>query len=406
MLREALKTVGDWARLPAAAKAERRRDRAGLSPRVPAAERVVAEAVGWLCRAQDSSPSHDGGVARHYSLLDGWGPSYPETTGYIVPTLLEYARWAGEEEVRSRAKRMLDWLVSIQFPEGGFQAGPVGARPLVPTIFNTGQILLGLAAGTRAFGDERYHAAMLRAADWLVEHQDPDGCWRKFPSPFARPGERTYDTHVAWGLMEAARLEPSKPYGEAALANVRWALTKQRENGWLEDCCLTDPARPLTHTIGYALRGLVEAYRFSGDRAVLDGACRAADGLLGVLGEDGFLPGRLDSRWRGSVKWACLTGTVQIAICWMLLFEHTGNTRYWDAARLANRYVRRTVRVDGPEETRGAVKGSFPVDGGYCPYQFPNWATKFCIDANLLERKLREGPRRLGGGVPNPNETR
>ena len=79
----------------------------------------------------------------------------------------------------------------------------------------------------------RYRASMRRAADWLVTGQDPDGCWRKYPSPFTKPGERTYDTHVAWGLFEAARLEPDKPYGEFGIANVQWALSHQHENGWL-----------------------------------------------------------------------------------------------------------------------------------------------------------------------------
>lgn len=393
-----LKHLRDWAkgvreelRLPAAAKAMRKRDRAGLPGKDPGIDRVIEEGIGWLGRAQDRSASVDGGVARHYSLIDGWGTSYPETTGYIIPTLLEYACLAGKEEPRDRARRMLDWLLSIQFPDGGFQAGPIGAEPKVPTVFNTGQVLLGLAAGVKEFGDDRYHSAMVRAADWLVEHQDPDGCWRLFPSPFAKPGERTYDTHVAWGLMEAARLEPTKPYDKAALANVRWALGHQRDNGWFADCCLTDPDQPLTHTIGYTVRGVLEAYRFSGDPVFLDAGRRTADALARVIGKDGFLAGRLDASWQGTVPWGCLTGTVQIAICWMMLYRDTGDSRYWEGASRANQYVRRTVRVDGPPETRGAVKGSFPVDGGYCTYQYPNWACKFFIDANMMEEALRTG---------------
>ena len=402
-LRKKLSAIGSYLSPTAGARAERQRDRQGLPSSNPGIDRLAEEAVGWLGRAQDHSASADGGVARHYSLIDGWGPSYPETTGYIIPTLLDYARRTGVEEHRERARRMLDWLVSIQFPEGGFQAGTIGKKPLVPTIFNTGQILLGLAAGVREFGDEAYRAAMVRAADWLVEHQDPDGCWRRFASPFAKPGERTYDTHVAWGLMEAARGEPTKPYGEAALANVRWALARQTENGWFEACCLTDPARPLTHTLGYALRGIVEAYRFSGETAFLEAARRTADALLGAMDEDGSLPGRLDARWRGTVRWACLTGTAQVAACWFLLERLTGEGRYREAGRAANQYVRRTVRMDGPAETRGAVKGSFPVDGGYCTYQYPNWACKFFIDANLLEwTVMRQGENRPKG-EPGPS---
>jgi hypothetical protein len=60
---------------------------------------------------------------------------------------------------------------------------------------------------------------------------------------------------------------------------------------------------------------------------------------------------------------------------------------------IANRWVRQTVHLDGRPETRGAVKGSFPVSGGYETFQFPNWACKFFIDANRLEQAICEEKR-------------
>ena len=378
----------DWS-LPPCARAERRVDRLGLPPADPGVDRVIDEAASWLGRAQDQSRSHDGGVARHFGLIDGWASSYPETTGYVIPTMLAYSRLRGDDRVRERARRMLDWLVSIQSPCGGFQGGLIDSQPVVPVTFNTGQILMGLAAGTREFGDA-YRHSMHRAAEWLVETQDPDGCWRRYPTPFAEPGEKAYETHVAWGLLEAARLEGAGGgrYGDSAMANVRWALGLQRANGWFEKCCLNDERQPLSHTIGYVLRGLVEAYLFTRDSAVLEAARKTADGLLTAIRGDGFLPGRLDADWRGATSWACLTGSVQVASCWFLLYQQTGHLPYLEAGRAATSYVRRTIRVDGPPETRGGVKGSFPVHGEYGTYQYLNWACKFSIDANLLERQL------------------
>ena len=215
-----LRSAKEYVLLPAEAKRERQHDRAGLPDCDPEIDRAIGEAMAWLGLAQDSSSTNDGGVARHYSLIDGWGPSYPETTGYIIPTMLAYSHVKNDEVLSRRARRMLDWLRAIQLPDGGFQAGTVDARPVVPTTFNTGQILLGLASGVQEFGDQ-YREPLRRAAEWLVKTQDPDGCWRKHPSPFAEPGEKAYETHVAWGLMEAARVENSRKYGEAALANVR-----------------------------------------------------------------------------------------------------------------------------------------------------------------------------------------
>ncbi len=334
--------------------------------------------------------SRDGGIAHHYSLVDGWSTSYPETTGYIIPTLIECAKWLRNDRLRARAKRALDWLVSIQFPSGAFQGGLIGSRPVVPVVFNTGQALLGLASGVREFGQE-YLEPLRRAARWVVQVQDPDGCWRKYPSFLVSQGEKAYDTHVSWGLLEAARVDPDQRYVDAALANARWALRQQKENGWFSKCCLNhDPSTALTHTIGYALRGIIEAYRYSSDTFFLKGALKTASGLISVIQNDGFLPGQLNEEWRRGSVWACLPGSVQIAHCWLQLYRLTGDSRFREAGAAANRYVRRTLRTKGAPETCGGVKGSFPIHGGYMPYEYISWGNKFLIDSSLLELELRD----------------
>jgi len=375
--------------LPPAAKAEHQQDQQGLPENDPGAAAVVREGIAWLGRAQDNSRSGDGGVARHFSLVNGWSSSYPETTGYIVPTMLEYARRNDDPNTLERTRRMLDWLVAIQLPDGGFQGGLIDSTPVVPVTFNTGQILMGLAAGAAEF-NEPYMEAMTRAADWLVASQDPDGCWRSHPTPFAAPGEKVYETHVAWGLLEAARVTPGKGYGQAALRNIQWALSHQQANGWFEKCCLTDPKQPLTHTLGYVLRGILEGYAFSKDETLLEACRKTADGLMQAIRiDDGYLPGRLDAEWNAGVPWVCLTGSVQIAYCWLKLYEYCGHTPYRDAALAANQYVRRSMVIDpNRSDVSGAVKGSFPVGNDYGRYQYLNWACKFAIDANQLELDL------------------
>lgn len=377
-----------YCQLSPVAKTEHRRDWRELPLKDPGVELAIDEAMSWLCRAQDNSLSKDGGVARHFSMLFGWSTSYPETTGYIVPTMFEYAKLRKDETVRLSAKKMLDWLLSIQLQNGGFQGGIVNSKPVVPVTFNTGQILIGLASGVRELG-KNYHEAMCRAADWLVKTQDRDGCWRKYPTPFATIGEKAYETHVAWGLLEAGRIEPDRGYAETAIANINWALNLQKDNGWFNKCCLETPSLPLTHTLGYVLRGIIEGYRFTKDPVLLHACLRTANGLLSATREDGFLPGRLYANWQGAVPWSCLTGSVQIAICWLLLYQYTGDIRYRDSAYAVNKYVRRTMKVDGPQETRGGIKGSFPVYGAYGTYEYLNWACKFFVDANILEKEIR-----------------
>ena len=60
-------------------------------------------AARWLAAAQDSQ--RDGGICGRYRLDRGWTSSYPETTGYAIPTLLSLADTLGEEEFRDRARQ-------------------------------------------------------------------------------------------------------------------------------------------------------------------------------------------------------------------------------------------------------------------------------------------------------------
>lgn len=105
------------------ARAELKRDRTGLAAQDPGAERVLPVLMDWMSVAQDRSASADGGVARSYDLLNGWETSYPETTGYIVPTFIDFGRRSGREDMLARARRMADWLVAISCPAEASRGG-------------------------------------------------------------------------------------------------------------------------------------------------------------------------------------------------------------------------------------------------------------------------------------------
>jgi hypothetical protein len=135
---------------------------------------------------------------------------------------------------------------------------------------------------------------------------------------------------------------------------------------------------------------VVEAYRLTGRPDMLAAARHTADGLLPAIGPDGRLPGRLDAQWKLAASYVCLTGSVQIAHSLFLLYQATDDTRYRRAGQQLNAFVRRTVRIEGPENQRGGVQGSFPIDGDYGKWEYLNWAAKFFIDAHLLELDLEE----------------
>jgi len=96
-----------------------------LRPPRPRSDREhLVAAVEWLCRCQDVSEG--GGAAVTYNLVLGWGDDYPETTGYIAPTLFAYAEAFDEPEVAARAVENL-----LSGPEACLEedAGPVHTPP-------------------------------------------------------------------------------------------------------------------------------------------------------------------------------------------------------------------------------------------------------------------------------------
>lgn len=193
------------------------------------------------------------------------------------------------------AVKAVDWLISVQTQKGGWPGWVVGVSA-EPVTFNTGQILIGLAAALRA-GHVLAREPAIRGGDWLLAMQDEDGAWRRGLTQFASPGPKAYETHTGWGLLVLSEATGQNRFAEAALRHADWALGQQRPNGWFDRCCLTDRLHPLTHTIGYTVRGLLEAWRVSGEVRFLEGAQRAGAMLARRVEGDGFLPGRLAADW-------------------------------------------------------------------------------------------------------------
>lgn len=363
-------------------------DRLGFGRTETAANDVHLRAcIDWLKRAQDRPP--DDGVAQTFLLRSRkWAPSYPETTGYIIPTFYRYAQRTGDADARTRARRMADWEIAVQHESGGVLAGALGDSDQ-PTIFNTGQVLFGWVRAFEEEGEQRYLDAAIRAADWLCEVQDADGCWRRFGSPMTGKSVNTYNTRSAWGLLRAYHVTRNECYRDAALSNARWALTQRNASGWLAENCLQDNTQPFTHTIAYAMRGLMEIGHDTGEQPLFDAAVVIGEAMRTAVPTSGALPGRFDSQWRPTVKWSCLTGDAQLAINFGRLYQITGNEVWRDAAERLIGFVKTTQKLDDDADERGGIKGSHPVDGGYHPWQMPNWAAKFFADALMLAEANR-----------------
>ncbi len=342
---------------------------------------ALHKAIRWLLRATERMDD-DGFGSFH--LRSGWTTSYPETSGYIIPTLLKYGTKYPEKEAVNAAKRSADWLISIQKPSGGWQ-GMRMADNKPEVVFNTGQVIRGMNAAFRYFGEEKYLESAKKAADWLWKVQQDNGSWKKHA---LMEEERVYDSFVSVPLIETYRLSGEIKYRDAAARNLDWIINeKQLRNGWFEDCDNTvkHNDRPILHTISYTIDGLIDAGEMLGRDDYFKAGKKAAENLLKSFFSVGRMWGRYDCEWKGSEHFIC-TGGAQIAIIWLKIYGHTLEKYFLEAAgRMIDLLVYIQDRKDADNEnTLGALPGSFPLWGKYEPFAFPNWATKFFADALML----------------------
>lgn len=196
----------------------------------------------------------------------GSNQAYPEVTGYLIPTMIDY----GEEAL---ARRCADWLLSIQCDDGAFR-GLDGVK----RAFDTAAVYEGLCAIHKVTGNVKYLLSLEAAHSWLLG-EEIDG--------LLRISQDINITHIynmrASGLIQGA---------EAA---EYWDVN----HGWNWG----DRERP--HYIAYGLDGLSMMERHDTVKIVLEASQQQplTDGLFPF--------------W--SHKWEYGTGTCTTTTCQMAI---------------------------------------------------------------------------------------
>jgi hypothetical protein len=351
---------------------------------VPRRHRVrpdaLEQAITWLGRTHDATGRQ--GSSKGFSLLRGWLPAYPETTGYVIGTLLAYAaRHGGRPDLVERAREMGDWEQRIQGTDGGIMEGAIGTLPRRSIVFNTGMVLHGWLDLLEA-GFDGYEGAAAGAARFLTGNLRADGTWDPRVEYAGLP--HTYNSRVAWAMLRWSRHADDQDVEAAARCHLDWVVARQRPNGWFEDCVFRPGMKPSTHGLAYTLRGLLESHLLLSEPAWLTAVERASEVLIRKLETLPRLAANYNENWLPAARHACLTGTVQLGGVWLRLYDATGDPRWLNAGLKAIEESASHQETGPWESIHGALPGSFPVWGRYAPLQYPNWATKFLVDALML----------------------
>jgi hypothetical protein len=321
----------------------------------------LSAAQDWIARSR--SPK-TGGSRAYYAPLRGWSGTHPEATGALISTVLD-----GNNEALARS--FGHFLIDVQHADGAWCSGIWPHRNAAfRDVMSTAQISRGLCALHRHTAEAEWLASAQRAADWLVAHADR--------------ANASYHTQVAWALLEVWSLTADAAQREAAVEILERVRQRRTLIGTFKGWGFGGSDSAYTHTIGYTLRGFLESAR------LLDAWPRYGKPVVAALrklsadaiASDGRLPGAYDISWRSDPRFACLSGSAQIALCLLRAHALTGNFRYSSAARVLITEICRHQSPDHPiRGMRGGVPGSHPFWGRYFRGRYPSWAAKYLCDA-------------------------
>jgi len=334
-------------------------------------------AYTWLCTSK--SESLDGGIPTHYDILrNKWKPSYPETTGYLIPTLINYSVLANKPQALDMAISLAEYLLTKVTPEGGVSHWKTGKNSGKPIVFDTGQVIFGFIAAWKASGENKFFNAAEKAAVWLVEVQEIDGSW--INEYFGK--HLVIDARVSWALLEVAKYSNNKTFIKAARSNLEWALSNKQSNYWFRLASFNNNEDPSTHTIAYVARGFLESGVLLDCEEYLDVAKSIGYKFLELQKNHGTIHGYFNPSWEPTSKSVCLTGICQIALLWLRLYTVFNEFNFVLSAYKALEFVASKQNINTTNENiYGGIPGSFPIYGKYERFKYPNWSVKFFMDA-------------------------
>jgi hypothetical protein len=347
-------------------------------------EQRLLQSIKWLIK----SSHKNGGSRAYFSPLKGWSKSYPETTGYIIPTLLTYHEKEKFLTAKNTAIDLGKWLCSIQNEEGSWNGGYHPASGQNPSIFNTAQILFGMVALFKESNKESWMISAHKAATWLANQSGPDGLWEEGHYNNFNP---TYYTRVAWPMLLVAETLDDDYIKKNAIKTLDTLLKRQNDNGSFQGWGFSEEKPAFTHTIVYTIRGFIESSILLDDWQRYGKPVETTMNKIYKLAElnNGRLAGAYDLEWNPKNYYTCLSGNAQMALCLMRWHQQYPDLRLLNAAsKLIDTVAKAQVTSLSFKSMKGAIAGSKPIWGRYMFMRYPNWAAKFYADSLILFTEL------------------
>jgi len=265
--------------------------------RLPTEDPAWERAVRWLLDKEIREPG-DWRIRRPGVEPSGWhfqfhNAFYPDLDDSAMVLLaLKRSPLAGDPAVQDTTRRGVNWLLSMQNRDGGWAAYDVDIDNQVLTQLpfadhnamldpSCADITARVLELLGTLGYSRDHPSIVRAVDYLLSSQEPEGCW------YGRWGVNyIYGT---WQVLQGLKTLDFPTDHPAVLKAVAWLESTQQASGaWGETCrSYDDPSlkgtgEPTASQTAWATLGLI-----AGGRALGPAVRRGIDYLLKTQLQDG-----------------------------------------------------------------------------------------------------------------------
>lgn len=319
---------------------------------------------------------------------------YIEISGYAITMLCYLYRETLDSQYLDAAKRVGDWLLRIQYPNGTFPTAvytklDAHKKPSAIHTFDVGMVINGLTVLYRDTKHEPYLESAKLAADWIVCLQREDG---SIPANIDQETGKIRDTGSTWstqsgsyhvkfamGLLNVHELTGDSRYEVAARKLCEYALTKQKPDG--QFITYGDLDGTNLHPHSYSAEGLYVAGKYLHEPRYLEAARKASIWSLS-LQNDGVIPRhKHDERLNYNERVDIIAQTSRLAH----LFDLNVSDRDLVLARLKEYQV---LDTDDAKQIGGFRFGKSST-GESLPH-VNAWVTMFALQALIFDVSEKE----------------
>jgi hypothetical protein len=339
------------------------------------------KSLNWLLRSIEINQGQ--GSSAYFHIVRGWSSPYPETTGYIIPTLWQVHDILPDRHIDKIAIGLTDWLIKIQKKDGSFPQGLELGE--MPEVFDGGQILFGLYTTWIKTSEVKYKSRIIELAQWILDQQCESGAFNK--NTYISGYSPSYHIRIVWALLLVKDVYPDSNFLlQKAQNGLQYYAGLLTEDGSFTNWGLRPDANGLTHTIAYTLRGFFECALLLKDTHWIDTVMKATQSLIIEMENKPYLAGDYDLNWNGDYSYRCLTGEAQLSIFLRRLYTYTNCEAYnIFADQLLNQISSKQINTLFFRDLHGGFFASAPFYGKYMRFMMNNWTVKFYLDAIMIK---------------------